>query len=242
MQSKLHEYKYVYLCFRKPRLVYIGFLLTFVLRKKSKNNLNFQIVHTYMQQNANNQVHQWLAKIDPCQLELAKDSTEEGYQQELNQITEKVRTWAMAVLEKANLPSAPHEAKALLEKYNASTREGCALHAVIELDAMHASIHNTDANTAAITGMKLFEAIWQHTVTKIHQTNSQITAQGNVSKKDLLPARQDESEKNIKLYQDTINELKKKYPHCNVNALRLLASTRLNVTKQQLDDLGISPQ
>ncbi len=195
-----------------------------------------------MQDNVIKEVPQWLPEIDPCQIELANGSVEESYCQDLNEITEKVRTWAMDVLEKANLPSAANEAKALLGKYDVNSSKGCALHAVIELDAMDASIHNTDANTAAIASMKLFEAIWQHTVTKMYQPD-QNTKENDAAKKDnLLPTNQEENEDNIKLYQNTINDLKKKYPHCSVNALRLLASTRLNVTKMQLDDLNITPQ
>lgn len=223
----------------KSRLVYFGFLINHCVTQINKIT-NIQKVHTYMQQNAISEVQQWLPEIDPCQIELANGSVEGGYRQNLNQITEKIRTWAMDVLEKANLPSAPNEAKALLEKYDVDSNEGCALHVVIELDAMDASIHNTDANTAAITGMKLFEAIWQHAVTTMHQGNAD-----KKESKENMQLYQDtvqENEENLQLYQDTINELKKKYPHCNVNALRLLASTRLNVTKQRLDDLNISPQ
>lgn len=197
-----------------------------------------------MQQNAISEVLGLLPEIDPCQIEMANGSTEESYGQELTQITEKIHSWAISVLEQANLPSTPHEANKLLEKFDGSSNEGCALRAVIELDAMHTSIRNTDAHTTALTGMKLFETIWQLAVTKINQTSSQITEHGEGSKENpgMYQDTIQESEENLKLYQDTINELRKKYPHCNVNALRLLASTRLNVTKLQLDELGISPQ
>lgn len=195
-----------------------------------------------MQDNVIREVQQWLPEIDPCQIDLANGSVEEGYCQDLNEITEKIRTWAMDVLEKANLPSAANEAKALLGKYDVSSSKGCAMRIIIELDAMDASIHNTDANTATIASMKLFEAIWQHTITKMHQPDQNTKENDAAKKENLLPTNQEENEDNIKLYQDTINELKKKYPHCSVNALRLLASTRLNVTKMQLDDLNITPQ
>ena len=192
-----------------------------------------------MQQNIINEVQQWLPDMDPCEIELDSSSVEKECQQALNQITEKIQGWAMSILENANLPSAPNEAKALLRKYDPASDEGCAMQIVIEIDALQASVRNTDSNTAAITGMKLFEAIWNRAITKVPQQKRNTNIQTN---KNNLLLNQDESEENIQLYQATINELKAKYPHCNINALRLLASTRLNVTKQQLDDLDIRPQ
>ncbi len=195
-----------------------------------------------MQQNVISEIQQWLPEIDPCQIELTNGPTEEKHQKDLNEIAEYIHAWAIPALEKAKLPITPHEAKALLEKYPASSNEGCALHVVLELDALHASISNTDANTAALASMKLFEAIWQHAITTLQQVAPQITKQDSIDNQQSSTTSHEESEENIQLYRATINELQKKYPHCNINALRLLASTRLNVTKQQLDDLEISPQ
>ena len=70
-----------------------------------------------MQQNTINEVQRWLPDIDPSKIELENSFTEKECRQELNQITEKIQGWAISILEKANLPSAPNEAKALLRKY-----------------------------------------------------------------------------------------------------------------------------
>ncbi len=192
-----------------------------------------------MQQYILSEVQQWLPEIDACQIDLENSSVEKQHHQELTQIIENLLNWATTILEKANLPSTSHEAKALLNKYSHTSDEGCALHIVIELDALQASLRNIDSNTAAISGMKLFETIWKRAITTKHQPKQESNTK---QKKDNLLSTSQESEENLKLYQKTINELKTKYPHCNVNALRLLASTRLNVTKQKLDDLGISPE
>ena len=56
----------------------------------------------------------------------------------------------------------------------------------------------------------------------------------------LNKASNDELE--IETYSAAINALKKKYPHCTINALRLLLSNKLNVSKQRLDDLDIRPE
>ena len=82
-----------------------------------------------MQQNAIGEILGLLPEIDPCQIELANGSAEEGNRQELTKITEKIHSWAISVLEKANLPSSPNEVKELLEKYDDSSDEGCALRA-----------------------------------------------------------------------------------------------------------------
>ena len=189
-----------------------------------------------MEQNAINEVTQWLPDLDPCEIDLSMDSIEDTYHKNLINITENIHAWAISVLEKASLPIASNEVNTLIDKYDISSDEGCALHILVELDAMRSSLKNTDANTSVITGMKVFEAIWKRAITKYHQTDTQTEQQ------ETDEAVSSDSEENIALYQKTIDELNKKYPHCSINALRLLASTRLNVTKQQLDDLGISPQ
>jgi len=196
-----------------------------------------------MQQNTISEIQRWLPEIDPCQIQLTDGSMEEKYQKDLTGIAKNIHAWSISVLEKADLPIAPHEVKTLLKEYPASSNEGCALQVIIEIDALQASISNTDANTAALAGMKLFDAIWQHAITAVQQEAApQIDEQDSKDNKQSLPASQEESEENIQLYQTTINELHQKYPHCNINALRLLASTHLDITKQQLDDLEISPQ
>ncbi len=196
-----------------------------------------------MQKNIVNEVKQWLPDIDACQVELLNNSIEEKHQQKLEQIKEKIYTWARTVLEDAKLPSTAQEAKSIIHKYDASSDEGCALNVLIELESMQTSIQNKDSNTTAITSMKLFDALWNHAIA-IHQQPEQENLEGddNRDSEDNLLAAYHDDEENIKHYQKTINELSKKYPHCNINALRLLASTRLNVTKQQLDDLEITPQ
>ncbi len=195
----------------------------------------------FMEQNAINEIAQWLPEIDPCQIDLTSGPSDNEYHKQLTSITEDIHAWAISILEKASLPIASNEVNTLIDKYDISSDEGCALHVLVELDAMRTSLKQTDANTAVITGMKVFEAIWKRAIAKIHQTTPQEEDRGPIHE-STNEINEVGSEENIVLYQETIDELNKKYPHCSINALRLLASTRLNVTKQQLDDLGISPQ
>ena len=190
-----------------------------------------------MQQDTINKVNKWLPDLDPCDINFDSTSDEDSNLIVINQATDHIRIWAESILADANVPTASHEAKSLIERFDPTSDEGCALRIIIELDAMNTSIKNSDAYTAAITGMKMFEAVWRRKLSKLReQRAAKAATEKKVTKKNLVIEQSEENEENIRLYQKTINDLKRKYPHCNVNALRLLASTRLNVTKQQLDE------
>jgi hypothetical protein len=174
------------------------------------------------------------------------DSSSLLYGKDLNQFTENIQIWSHTVLEKAKLPTAAHEAKALTTKYGLECNEGCALRMVIELDAVKSSLQMRDASTAALASMKLLEAVWHSSVFQVESSQGAIQENTNSTDKksnspNPAPALV-ENDNNKNVYQSTINDLKNKYPHCNINALRLLAATRLNVSKQELDDLNIKPQ
>lgn len=196
-----------------------------------------------MQQDTINKVKNWLPDINPCDIDFQNSFDEDADLLAVDQAIDYIRLWAESILTTANVPATANEAGSLIERFDPTSDEGCALRMIIELDAMQASINNSDAHTAAITGMKLFEAIWRRKLNKLRQQRAAEAASKKTGiNKKLVFEAPEESDENLQLYQKTINELKKKYPHCNVNALRLLASTRLNVTKQQLDELDISPQ
>lgn len=186
-------------------------------------------------------VKQWLPELVPCQIDLTSPSVEHKYQEELINITENIHAWAISVLEEASLPITSNEINTLIDKYDVSTDEGCALHILLELSALRASIKNTDPGTAIIAGMKIIEALWQNNITNINKQENELREQESEIK-DQNTRKNSIDEEDIALYQETIDELNKKYPHCSINALRLLTSTRLDVTKQELDELDISPQ
>jgi len=202
-----------------------------------------------MQQDLATAVHSYLPEINASEINLDEQSVNQNYISGLNQFTEKVHSWSHAVLDKAKLPTTPHEAKALTTKYKLNSNEGCALHMVIELDSIKKSIAQNDASTAALACMKLADAVWHSSIFRNPSKPQKVAARPTTStskpkiKKPVnvvVPPNQDDE--NITLYQNTINELQGKYPNCNVNALRLLAATRLNISKQELDELDISPK
>jgi len=165
------------------------------------------------------------------------------YEKDLNQFTQSIQNWSYTVLEKAKLPTLTHEANLLINKYSVETDEGCALRMVIELDALNISLKNRDAGTAALASMKLLENIWYSSIFRIDdQKNTPKTETATTDTPAVATAKQTASDVNTQLYQETINSLKEKYPYCNVNALRLLAATRLNMSKQELDDLDITAE
>ena len=199
-----------------------------------------------MQQNIAKKIREYLPEINVNEISFDADKSNQPYEKDLNQFTENIQIWSHTILEKAKLPTLAHEAKALSIKYGLESNEGCALRMVIELDAINSSLENQDAGTAALASMKLLEAVWHSSIFRSEdghnapKVNANVTVNSPAGSSPTITKTKDDNNK--KLYQDTINDLKDKYPHCNVNALRLLAATRLNVSKQELDDLDITPQ
>lgn len=198
-----------------------------------------------MQQNIAIKIREYLPEINASEISFDEKNTQ-PYDKDLKQFTESIQNWSHSVLEKAKLPTAAHEARALAIKYGLESDEGCALRMVIELDAINSSLENRDAGTAALASMKLLESIWYSSIFRVasQSTAAKAPAAINTSAPAAPTSKpiQASEDKNMQLYQETINGLKEKYPHCNVNALRLLAATRLNVSKQELDDLNITPE
>ena len=197
-----------------------------------------------MQQNLIPKIREYLPEIDVN--DLIFDNDEHPYENDLDHSIESIKIWSHTILEKAKLPIAVSEAKALTTKYGLDTNEGCALQMVVELDAVNKSIENQDASTAALASMKLLDAVWHSSILRdtndsgIRKTPKKDATNSDIARKNTSVEKS--TDQKLKHYQKTINDLKEKYPHCNVNALRLLAATRLNVSKQELDDLDISPQ
>ena len=204
-----------------------------------------------IQQNIAIKIREYLPEINANDISFDDDSSL-PYEKDLDQFTSNIQNWSHTVLENSKLPTAAHEAKALITKYGLESNEGCALRMVIELDAVNSSLQIGDASTAALASMKLLEAVWHSSIFQTEERPAEAKESSsaiNVKTRSPSPTQvleststQLENDSNKELYQSTMNDLKGKYPHCNINALRLLAATRLNVSKQELDDLDISPQ
>ena len=204
-----------------------------------------------IQQNIAIKIREYLPEINANDISFDDDNSL-PFEKDLDQFTDNIQNWSHTVLEKAKLPTSGHEAKALITKYGLESNEGCALRMVIELDAVNSSLQIGDASTAALASMKLLEAVWRSSIFQTEEkpagakeSANAINVQTKSPSSIQVPKNtsiQLDNDSNKELYQSTMNDLKGKYPHCNINALRLLAATRLNVSKQELDDLDISPQ
>jgi len=196
-----------------------------------------------MQQHIAMKIREYLPEINASEINFDEKSTQ-PYEENLKHFTESILTWSHTILEKAKLPTLAHEAKPLTNKYSIESDEGCALRMIIELDALNSSLTNRDAGTAALASMKLLENVWYSSIFKIEkqQNTQKVNTAATANSPVVATTRQSANDTSQQLYQETINNLKYKYPHCNVNALRLLAATRLNVSKQELDDLDITPE
>ena len=198
-----------------------------------------------MQSNIVTKIQEYLPEIDATELSLDADTNSHAHAQNLHDFNESIQTWSYNILENAKLPNNAHEAKALVTKYDLTTNEGCALRMIIELSSINKSLANKDAVTAALASMKLLEAVWSSSLLRDDEKDNGNAVSESKAGTAITPnqtSSKNEDDENLQLYQKTINELKEKYPHCNVNALRLLAATRLNVNKQELDDLDITPK
>ncbi len=190
-----------------------------------------------MQQQIEMRIRKYLPEINANDLSF-DENTAQPYEDDLKKFIENIQLWSHTVLEKEKLPTLAHDAKPLTHKYGIDSDKGCALRMVVELDSLNNSLANRDAGTAALASMKLLENIWYSSIFRKEEPQQKPkldTATESTTKKSA-------NDDNQQLYQETINNLKDKYPHCNVNALRLLAATRLNVSKQELDDLDITPE
>jgi len=196
-----------------------------------------------MQQNLAMKISEYLPEINAGEINFDEKNTQ-PYEEDLKTFSQSIQTWSHTVLEKAKLPIAAHEANALVNKYGLDKDEGCALRMVIELEAIQKSLNNQDASTVALASMKLMESVWYSSIFKVEKQPSSPAAANQTpapAPSSSTPSQTEDKQKR-QLYQETIDDLKGKYPHCNINALRLLAATRLNIGKQELDDLDISPQ
>jgi Tfp pilus assembly major pilin PilA len=202
-----------------------------------------------IQQHIATKIREYLPEIHAEDIHFDEGVTQ-PHLNDLKQFSESIQTWSHTVLEKEKLPTLAHEVLPLIKKYSKKSDQGCALRMVVELNALNTSIENNDASTAALASMKLLEHVWNSSIFRVTQettTNRDTITPSNVAAKNVATKEANTSklttdDTNKHLYQETINNLKDKYPHCNVNALRLLAATRLNINKQKLDDLDITPE
>ena len=95
-----------------------------------------------------NEIQRCLPSIDPNSIELASSTANTNSYLSTQEVSENIYNWAISQLEKAKLPTDSKKIRPILNDYEVTSDEGCALRIILEYDAMQASLKNNDANTA----------------------------------------------------------------------------------------------
>ena len=155
----------------------------------------------------------------------------------LNSSLKEVDRWAHHVLKDAGLPTEINALQARLDNIQEGSSAWYAGNSLLQSFTLRSALESGDQATTILLGFLLADFRWQG---YFAQDREQLLKDQKSVEDILNKASNDELE--IETYSAAINALKKKYPHCTVNALRLLLSNKLNVSKQRLDDLDIRPE
>ena len=144
--------------------------------------------------------------------------------------------WARGVLDKAGLPVEINKLQAKLDTIEEGSSAWYAGNSLLQSFTLRSALENGDQATTILLGFLLADFRWQG---YFAQNREQQLADKKLVEEIL--SQPDNEELEAESYRAAINALQKKYPHCTVNALRLLLCNKLNVTKQRLDELDIRP-
>ena len=155
----------------------------------------------------------------------------------LNSNLKEVDIWAHHILKDAGLPTEINALQARLDTIEEVASAWYAGNNLLQSFTLRSALESGDQATTILLGFLLADFRWQGYFAAHRE---QLLKDQKSVDEILNKASNDELE--IDTYSAAINALKKKYPHCTVNALRLLLSNKLNVSKQRLDDLDIRPE
>ena len=149
----------------------------------------------------------------------------------------EVDRWAHHILKDAGLPTEINALQARLDTIKEGSSSWYAGNSLLQSFTLKSALDSGDHATTILLGFLLADFRWQG---YFAQEREQML-QDQKSVEDILN-KTTEDELEIETYSAAMNALKKKYPHCTVNALRLLLANKLNVSKQRLDELDIRPE
>ena len=114
-----------------------------------------------------------------------------------------------------------------------------AANSLLQTHTLRTALARNDICTAILLGLQLSEFRWQ--ADGAQQREQEALDQKLVE--EILKESGDDIDQNLEIagFNAAIDALHKTYPHCNLNALRLLLANKMNVSKQRLDDLDIRP-
>ena len=149
---------------------------------------------------------------------------------------EDADNWAREILDKAGLPVEIGKLQSKLDSLEEGSSEWYAGNSLLQSFTLRSALENGDQATTILLGFLLADFRWQG---HFAESREQQLADKKLVEEILSESSDEELE--IESYRAAINALQKKYPHCSVNALRLLLCNKLNVSKQHLDELDIRP-
>jgi len=149
----------------------------------------------------------------------------------------EIDRWAHHILRDAGLPTEINALQARLDTIQEGSSSWYAGNTLLQSFTLRSALESGDQATTILLGFLLADFRWQGYVAQDRE--QQLIDQKSVDE-ILNKANNDELE--IETYSAAMNALKKKYPHCTINALRLLLSNKLNISKQRLDELNIHPE
>ena len=154
----------------------------------------------------------------------------------LDAALEESDNWAREILSKAGLPIEIGKLQSKLDSLEEGTSEWYAGNSLLQSFTLRSALENGDQATTILLGFLLADFRWQG---HFAENREQQLADKKLVEEILNDTNEEDLE--VESYRAAINALQKKYPHCSVNALRLLLCNKLNVSKQHLDELDIRP-
>ena len=145
--------------------------------------------------------------------------------------------WASGVLKSAKLPSSIKELQKEFNKIDEGTTTWYAANSLLQSYTLKSALDDGDHATAILLGFLLADFRWQG---QFAEHREQFLADEKVVE-EILNNVDDAKEVEIETYTAAITTLKEKYPHCTVNALRILLAKNLGISKNRLDELNIKP-
>ena len=146
--------------------------------------------------------------------------------------------WASDLLASANLPSKVEDLQKKLDDIEEGTSSWYAANSLLQSFTLRSALEEGDQATSILLGFLLADFRWQG---QFAEYREQSLADEKVVE-EILNNVEDAKEVEIQTYCAAITALKEKYPHCTVNALRILLAKNLGVSKDRLDELDIAPE
>ena len=184
----------------------------------------------------------WKGLHDPNPLETLAhiEKISDPAESTLDDVLAENEAWAEALLKEQNYSTKVNELQSSLDQLDEHSSAWLAANSLLQSHTLRSAISRSDHSTSTLISFQLADFRWQAHFAQISER--EMADQKLVE--DILKSEESadlEVEIEVASYQAAINTLRKKYAHCNINALRLLLANQLGVSKQRLDDLDITP-